>query len=581
MSILSRLFGGRQSRPKSGASAPPASAPQVAQSWAEKVSLVNRGLEIGLCNDKTLDEIYADLDSDHQSLLPELGPALAETAFLLWKSRRAEFAKRLLFSSLHWSLNSPSADPRDTEALIQNIEHIYTSEGRALSRDDIVAWTRFDNFRGSESWRLDVAALRDGPQEVTELVGSTLNSERVRYSSGFTASVHAQLPLTTFRGWLKRTDPLALGANDSCVIETLFPMFGERSAQREVDRTEELLAAGIQLSRADREELAAVRRLLERGSPAELRRHRRFAGGDGLLPRGCYSSVCDGEHGNDCGTLSRELLAYVDTRVPGIAYVGDSTSARLRGLFGNDRERSGSCAVYILLIPPTDPGDLQLFERVYEPALNLMPIVTDNVRGWSFDARVDECEVDRVVDLRLPNVQRWFFSHFKNGDGHFLLKEAGSVTEFYDLLPTLMNATLGGTNVTHAIGSWMRSSGVNGLIFPSARSNAAATISDGQLAEWHGWNFLDYRTATALPATEVTRSSGGWPNFEQQGVQVAVAYSGRLTGSWKISGLQVGYDFLTSIIERSPAGSAAASAASAHARSQPHSATVQDLGPTS
>ena len=48
-----------------------------------------------------------------------------------------------------------------------------------------------------------------------------------------------------------------------------------------------------------------------------IRRHRRYAGGDGLLPRGCYASVCKDATGNDSGTLSRECMAYVDPRVPG------------------------------------------------------------------------------------------------------------------------------------------------------------------------------------------------------------------------------------------------------------------------
>src|ERR1700716_2749646 len=102
----------------------------------------------------------------------------------------------------------------------------------------------------------------------------------------------------------------------------------------------------------------------------------------------------------------------------------------------------------------------------------------------------------------------------------------------------MMHPGLGGTDVTHAIGSWMRSSGVNAFIYPSPRSDASSTIKNGELVDWHGWNLVDYRGARELPALEVTKSAGGWPNFMQPGAVISVAYNGDLAGSWKVAGLQ-------------------------------------------
>jgi hypothetical protein len=120
------------------------------------------------------------------------------------------------------------------------------------------------------------------------------------------------------------------------------------------------------------------------------------------------------------------------------------------------------------------------------------------------------------------------------------------------MLPTLMAPALGGTNVTHAIGSWMRSSGVNGLVFPSARSNTSVSMWAGaELLDWNGWNFLDYRTAKDLPATEVTTSQAGWPDFLQPGAQLTVATDDEHLGSWKVIGVQDRYDALKNNIEES------------------------------
>jgi hypothetical protein len=202
-----------------------------------------------------------------------------------------------------------------------------------------------------------------------------------------------------------------------------------------------------------------------------------------------------------------------------------------------------------LLFVPDNPDGRAIFGATYGALLTQAPAADQTVNAFAFETRVDQCTIENVIDLRLPGTQKWFFDHFKDGDGHFLVKEGGTAREFFDLIPMLLHPALGGTDVTHAIGSWMRSSGVNGLVFPSARSDASVTIKNGELVDWRGWNFVDYRSARSLPATEVTRSPGGWPDFLQPGVQLAVASNGELAGSWKAIGLQARYDHLREAIE--------------------------------
>jgi len=207
--------------------------------------------------------------------------------------------------------------------------------------------------------------------------------------------------------------------------------------------------------------------------------------------------------------------------------------------------------VYVFLFSPQESALRTIFEEMYDPLLSRLDIRGEMSAALAFQTRVDACTIENVIDLRLTRTREWFFDHFKDGDGQFLIKNGGSAREFYDLLPTLMHPAVGGNDVTHAIGSWMRSSGVNGLVFPSARSDCSATIEDGELVDWHGWNFVDYRTSREVPATEVTNSAGGWPNFLQPRAQVSVASSGRLAGSFRVRGLQGQYDDLREQLEGS------------------------------
>jgi hypothetical protein len=391
------------------------------------------------------------------------------------------------------------------------------------------------------------ADTSDDGRQVVEIVDGQATRQRTRFTKGLRPSVPTDLPVTAFQGWLKRLDPAMLNAIGKLTLSTIFPLFLEETPEQYLARNDRLSHLRVKLSDVDLAEVELSRKLLREGVPFKNRRHRRYAGGDGLLPRGCYASLCRDERGDDRGTLSRECMAYVDPRVPGTVYVGDSSSAKLNSIFSEPlRFRPGFCGIYILLFAPEDPARKNIFDVIYK---DLLGVGDQSLHMFVLEARVEMCRIERVIDLRLPDTQKWFFEYFKNGDGSFLVKEGGTVRDFYDFIPSLMHPRLGGSDVTHAIGSWMRNAGVHALIFPSARSNASVTFSEGKLVDWHGWNLLDYRTAKSLPVLERTNSAGGWPDFLQRGAKLEIASEGQLAGSWRVTGLQTRYNSLHEQIE--------------------------------
>ncbi len=91
------------------------------------------------------------------------------------------------------------------------------------------------------------------------------------------------MPVQTFHGWLKRFDPEVLNRIGRIAIRSIFPLFGEATPEQYVSQIHNLVEYGVRLSPEDRAELSAIENLMKKGVPVNLRRHRRYAGGDGLL----------------------------------------------------------------------------------------------------------------------------------------------------------------------------------------------------------------------------------------------------------------------------------------------------------
>lgn len=108
------------------------------------------------------------------------------------------------------------------------------------------------------------------------------------------------------------------------------------------------------------------------------------------------------------------------------------------------------------------------------------------------------------------------------------------------MLPALVYPEYGGSGVTKSIGTWLRLAGVNGLIYPAARSDASVTFDpEGQLKEFYGWNFVDYRHALFVADREMHVDLHDWYDFIP-GRQEAPALI-RHPNGWQIKGSEKRY----------------------------------------
>jgi hypothetical protein len=141
--------------------------------------------------------------------------------------------------------------------------------------------------------------------------------------------------------------------------------------------------------------------------------------------------------------------------------------------------------------------------------------------------------------LRLPGTRDWFFTLFQRGDGRYYQKEGGSnVSSFYEMLPALMHLNLGGGEETRGVGHWMRHTGVNALIFPSARCNVGVTIQDSQLADNYGWNLIDYRVNPASPISNKIIDLSPWFSEVFRGIKIVVSNRRELLGTFGVTGVE-------------------------------------------
>jgi hypothetical protein len=352
-------------------------------------------------------------------------------------------------------------------------------------------------------------------------------------------------------------DPSVLNASGRALMSEVFSRFaGEFSSPIEyINETQRLTSLGVQYPQRAKDEISQLQGLLDAGVKVQLRRHRRFAGGDGRLPRSCYSSmICSNKEGDDGGTLSRELMEYVNPCIPGLIFVGDSSDPNVNQILRNQGigVLPGYCAVCVFIFAPEDGKEREVFNAVYSQTLEHSGGPAAPVRLNILEVQVDYVEIDKVIDLRLPDTQAWFLNHFKNGDGVHLIKPNGpAITTFCEMLPTLMHPELGGCDTTHGIGSWMRTSPVNALIYPSARSDVNIAVRDGALVGFRGWNILDYR-GVDVASGEIVLDDDPWQDFHYlssifnrpEPVLRRAATGSPEAGSWSVSRVQLRYDGL-------------------------------------
>jgi hypothetical protein len=231
---------------------------------------------------------------------------------------------------------------------------------------------------------------------------------------------------------------------------------------------------------------------------------RRYAG-DRTLPYGRYYTVCEDAEGNDSGTLIDELMFYTSARIAeGHVEALDPTISTQRekiGLLGMDTSSRERIVVRFTPFAQSSHAALPL-----SIALSI-PVV------------IQELHVDNVLDLRRPVALDWIFRTIPNL--HIILNDKNEVqhcfpfraklTEFADIIPSLVDQQRGGGNFDKLVGLYLRQLGVSGLVFPSARNDAYTYVVNGEPQEFHGWSFVDYRDAPSPEIVAFLELRPGWP----------------------------------------------------------------------
>jgi hypothetical protein len=169
--------------------------------------------------------------------------------------------------------------------------------------------------------------------------------------------------------------------------------------------------------------------------------------------------------------------------------------------------------------------------------------------------QVLQAKIPRVIDLRLPATQEWFFDTFyhlelahRKMEGEGLLEldnelviviKDRKLANFFELLPTLVAPDLGGgLHFLQGIGAWLRSHQVYGLVFPSARTDFGVDILDGKLIESWGWNFVLYANSPPLPWEQYFGKCIRWLNWEEPVRLQIETDTPQRTGTWAVRNLR-------------------------------------------
>ncbi|MGE0743420.1 MAG: hypothetical protein AB7O98_18950, partial [Hyphomonadaceae bacterium] len=286
--------------------------------------------------------------------------------------------------------------------------------------------------------------------------------------------------------------------------------------------------------------------ITDQSSSSAKARRRRYSGGafSGVqpLPRGRYSSICQSLQGDDRGTLCRELSAYAGSVIRQRVDIHDALL---------DKTAADRGSLYLWF----DDPDGQIAGRMFSGGIDAGMFFNDLRPGWfgiRLPYRLQQVTIENVVDLRSPATQQWFFETFRFGFGEFWKKPSGANAQrFTDMLPTLYDTSLGGNEVTDAIGYCLRRMGAAALIYPSARCNAAAIAENGVLSRWSGFNLVDFReegsqaSPTALnafhDASEWTQQFP-WPRAKLVIIDPADRNAELLKQSWAVGDIQQSHD---------------------------------------
>ena len=290
------------------------------------------------------------------------------------------------------------------------------------------------------------------------------------------------MPLTDFIATVKFYRPSFGNPLGSMVMREAFPAFDpdpkdEEAAQRAMKAMQDQMIAA---KKGGAKQVFAVKG----------HTRRRFAG-DFTLSRGSYYSVCNDEYGNDQGTLVGELSAYRVPALTGEIFVYDLVMPDQAELL---HEHCDAPAGFVVELRPTEKGPNPVALKLFQA--NLISLDQPTLPFMIFmPLAIERFEVPRVLDLRQLEAQQWLTRFLPEGNDILSMPNARKLESFKEMLPSFLTPDRGGSDLTNSIGFLLRKSGVNGLVFPSARSDVKCEFLNGHLNDFKGWNFVDYRAS--------------------------------------------------------------------------------------
>ncbi|MDO9095369.1 MAG: hypothetical protein Q7U99_22350 [Rubrivivax sp.] len=324
-------------------------------------------------------------------------------------------------------------------------------------------------------------------------------------------------PLTTFCQTVKFMRPSFLNDLGSALMKRAFPMFTAKSGSASEHTREKLSAAREAGITRETFILDTVRR--------------RWSGGVSL-PRGSYYAVCNDEFGNDHGTLARELGAYIEGDDVEHVLVEDLVMPDHAELLASHCQ--APAGLRLTLPPGEGAGNPLLIELVASGFISKLEPGYGFMLYLPLDIKV--MEVEGVFDLRQREAQQWLARFLPKGNELFSMPHACGLDSFAAMLPDLMAPERGGSDLDKGLGNLLRRSGAQGLVFPSARSDVLCEFTHGQLSDFRGWNFVDYRNAAEDKFMPKMVYLDNWfTSFGKAEIHLAPDDS-PYAGSWRVEG---------------------------------------------
>ena len=327
-----------------------------------------------------------------------------------------------------------------------------------------------------------------------------------------------QIPFSRFEGFIKRLDFSALAEDEKAVANFAFPGFFTEPTHLKHEKYLYPIAKRMEL----------MDLIYGAGN------RRRYSPG-AFLPRGMYYSLLNEPFDSgDSGTMRGEMNAYRDPVLSGYVQVVDFTNNQRDPSSSAfyDRDANGTVKVVFLTGMPgaafvkkliiilydqekfkeyvgadkfkymqsVYPGVVSNFESNLSNSFFTRNLVMEDQEqgavapflALQLEWDIKRVRIERLVDFRRPEVQQWFFEYFRSGIPGFLSRPLYG-SSFSSSLPMLMLPRIGGGQLTTAFGLWAFMSGVDAIIYPSARNDVRVVWSGNDVVEYEGWNLVDFR----------------------------------------------------------------------------------------